>query len=145
MIIINHWLICTKNCHDTSKILSNHDSYLLSFACVNQLHFTHIFYHIITRNYIAKSFSVASHEKKSNRVVVKINIQLYRYIYIFTCVSDKFRAWARAFLSAPTTYWLLSNACSNFSNWPGENAVRTRFGFRNGCSKKSVKKKKNKK
>lgn len=58
---------------------------------------------------------------------------------VLTCVSDKFNACANAFRSAPTTYWLLSNACSNFNNWPGEKAVRTRFGFLNGCNKKSVK------
>lgn len=55
-----------------------------------------------------------------------------------TCVSDRLSAWARALRSAPTTYWLLSNACSSFSSCDGENAVRTRFGLRNGCSRKSV-------
>lgn len=63
---------------------------------------------------------------------------------IHTCVSVKFNAWARAFRSAPTTYWLLSNACSNFNNCPGENAVRTRFGFLNGCKRKSARKEKKK-
>lgn len=60
---------------------------------------------------------------------------------IVTCVSDKLSAWASALRSAPTTYWLLSNACSNFSSCDGENAVRTRFGFRNGWSRKSGRKK----
>lgn len=65
------------------------------------------------------------------------------YNFPRTWVSDKLSACARAFRSAPTTYWLLSNACSNFNSCDGENAVRTRFGFRNGCSKKSVINKKN--
>lgn len=61
-----------------------------------------------------------------------------KYKFTHTCVSDRFSVWASALRSAPTTYWLLSNACSNLSSCDGENAVRTRFGFRNGCSRKSV-------
>ena len=49
-----------------------------------------------------------------------------------TCVSDKLRFLASSFLSAPTTYWFFSNACSNFSSWLGLKAVRILFGLRNG-------------
>lgn len=79
------------------------------------------------------------HDKNSNKKGMKVKPT---DCCVHTCVSDKFNACANAFLSAPTTYWLLSNACSNFNNCPGENAVRTRFGFLNGCNRKSVETKK---
>lgn len=87
---------------------------------------------------LANSNAMRIGEEKEKRPKA-INGKIINSDAIFTCVSDKFNACARAFRSAPTTYWLLSNACSSFSNWPGENAVRTRFGFLNGCSKKSEK------
>ena len=49
-----------------------------------------------------------------------------------TWVSERLRFLASSFLSCPTTYWFFSKACSNFNSWFGENAVRIRFGFRNG-------------
>lgn len=57
--------------------------------------------------------------------------------HTFTCVSERLRDWASALRSAPTTYWLLSKACSSFSSCEGEKAVRMRFGLRKGWSKKS--------
>ena len=51
---------------------------------------------------------------------------------LLTCVSDKLRVLASSFRSAPTTYWLFSKECSNFSIWLGLKDVRILFGLLNG-------------
>jgi len=52
--------------------------------------------------------------------------------FALTCVSDKLSDLASSFLSAPTTYWFFSKACSSLSNWLGLKAVRMRLGLRKG-------------
>jgi hypothetical protein len=100
-------------------------------------------YHTNNRD-IHPSENTKSDWKKKNAVLTfrcKLD-SLAHYInyLLITWVSVKLNCCANVFRSAPTTYWLLSNACSNLSSCVGEKAVRTLLGLRKGCSRKSVKK-----
>ena len=78
------------------------------------------------------SFNDSSAMKSNNSLKLSM-FNLIKYVYyVFTCVSDKLRFLASSFRSAPTTYWLFSKECSNFSIWLGLKDVRILFGLLNG-------------
>ncbi len=80
----------------------------------------------INREIIPQHPSTSNKNEKTVTTLIKILFSLV------TCVSDKLSDFASSFLSAPTTYWFFSKACSNFNNCDGENAVRILLGFLNG-------------
>ena len=78
------------------------------------------------------SFNDSSAMMSNNSLKLSV-FNLIKYVYyVFTCVSDKLRFLASSFRSAPTTYWLFSKECSNFSIWLGLKDVRILFGLLNG-------------
>ena len=143
--LINSWSTCLcspKDCYFILCFLKIR-VHLATYTCVSErliLHFC--LFKLFSRSYlcfreIVTSFNVSLNFISRDLPVFQTNWYLISYLFKLyfqglTWVSDRLRLCASCFLSWPTTYWFFSKACSSFSSCDGLNAVRIRFGFRNG-------------